>query len=501
MGATYSTIQIRNHLPANPENFKNLLCGHFEKKGLIPATEEDAQFSYWLAFSDDSDWVTLGSGGYDLGAAHTEVPEFAEELHTHIILTSVYDSDFCELHLFCPDGQKDILTAGQVYDEDMYAEPNRELWEPLLAEGKKWEHITEIRAKIYTFAEDALGDIAQVLGMTAAQVTNNYDCSEETASGAPHIIDLYFKHAQQQPVASENNDLPDAPRQKPVKSASLNTVFKQKYAEALEPLGYIKLKGRYPYFVRLVGNEIIEVIAYRNENGRELIGSKAFNILAGVATVYRHSIDLKKAPQDNMNWIRFMDEYYNRVYPIRDNNDVRKSISRFDYIAGDDADMLRAVEYSLEMAKQIILPIFDEVNDLDSCLMYMRKHQVGAVLNIYGDDQYFGDQSYGFNYPTQTENESLLFVKTNYRGDFMELVQSREAYESAENQLAERGVLTRYSGNFEKYLEGMKKYALRLKTGVDMILDNPESYSKTLVELECRRARNTEILRGYGFDV
>ena len=40
----------------------------------------------------------------------------------------------------------------------------------------------------------------------------------------------------------------------------LNTAFKKVYGELLEPYGFKKLKGRNPYFVRMVGDEIVHVI-------------------------------------------------------------------------------------------------------------------------------------------------------------------------------------------------------------------------------------------------
>ncbi|MDR1737136.1 MAG: hypothetical protein LBR85_09765, partial [Oscillospiraceae bacterium] len=133
MGTTFSTIQIQNPNKAPQQQFKELLCKFFEAKGLVPATEEDAQFTYWLAFNEDNGWVTLGSGGYDLGEVHSDVPEIAKDLNTRCVLTSVWDSDFLEVKLFgsSPE-QNDMIVAGQPYDADMVSEGNPELWKPLL---------------------------------------------------------------------------------------------------------------------------------------------------------------------------------------------------------------------------------------------------------------------------------------------------------------------------------------------------------------------------------
>ena len=43
---------------------------------------------------------------------------------------------------------------------------------------------------------------------------------------------------------------------------TLGTAFKQVYGEALKEYGFKKIKGKYPYYVRLIGDEIVHVITY-----------------------------------------------------------------------------------------------------------------------------------------------------------------------------------------------------------------------------------------------
>lgn len=47
--------------------------------------------------------------------------------------------------------------------------------------------------------------------------------------------------------------------------ATLNTVFKKVFGEGLKEYGFVKVKGRQPYLVRVIGGEIIHVITCRNE--------------------------------------------------------------------------------------------------------------------------------------------------------------------------------------------------------------------------------------------
>lgn len=83
---------------------------------------------------------------------------------------------------------------------------------------------------------------------------------------------------------------------------TLRSAFLQVFGNGLEEYGFMKLKDRQPYFVRLAGDGIIHVITYMEEqsfNPR----NKKFTILGGVATVYRQSINLTLSPKRNGNWL------------------------------------------------------------------------------------------------------------------------------------------------------------------------------------------------------
>lgn len=118
MGTTFSTIQIRNRMQLSPEEFKREICKCFFKKGLIPATEKDAEYFYWLAFFDEKKWVTMGSGEYSSerpnDKLYTEIQEIAKELNTHCIVSHVWDSDFLELNCSSRRGNRRILLLADV---------------------------------------------------------------------------------------------------------------------------------------------------------------------------------------------------------------------------------------------------------------------------------------------------------------------------------------------------------------------------------------------------
>jgi len=205
MGAFFSTIQIKIPCPAEPEQFRELLCRYYEKNGLVSAAEEDAELTYWVAVSETGKWATLGCGGYDPGSVYSDVPEIAKDLNTHCILTNVIDSDVLCLELFGPaDDQRDSIcidclgTEGHLMDYGLtFTTGNQRLWAPLLAAGVSWEQFKAICYTGHTFMEDALYDIAPLFGMDPENVTYSCNCCGEVSPSVPNVITLYFKKERQ----------------------------------------------------------------------------------------------------------------------------------------------------------------------------------------------------------------------------------------------------------------------------------------------------------------
>ncbi len=81
------------------------------------------------------------------------------------------------------------------------------------------------------------------------------------------------------------------------KRFTLNAAFKKVFGEALEPLGFKLIKSKYPYFVRVVNDEIIHVV-FVCKNKCETSSRKSFYVVFGVAIIYRGEIDFNINPED-----------------------------------------------------------------------------------------------------------------------------------------------------------------------------------------------------------
>jgi len=266
---------------------------------------------------------------------------------------------------------------------------------------------------------------------------------------------------------------------------TLNKVFLEVFGEALIPLGFKKIKGRHPYFVRLVGDEIIHVITCMKKPV-PTPGCKEFTILGGIATVYRQNITLDWSPLENSNWFSEIMNFYINNNSFNINDEVRKSLDSFLF---DEDIIVNEMKRSLKVTEKHILPLLNDVITLNSCIDFFYKY-------IPGITYIRSNEKLNYEYPKNTDGEGLLYIKTNYRGDFKERIQS---YVSNFEYAYKTGIFTKET--YEKQCKDIKEGYIEQKTRCDKIFNNPELYSRCMAELDRRKAANIETLRSYGLDI
>lgn len=85
--------------------------------------------------------------------------------------------------------------------------------------------------------------------------------------------------------------------------------FVKYYKERLASLGFIKVKGRQPYFVRVINDEILHILTLDTGMSAK-DGYKVAHLECGVATVYRQEINLSVTPRHNSDWLVDYTRYY-----------------------------------------------------------------------------------------------------------------------------------------------------------------------------------------------
>ena len=285
---------------------------------------------------------------------------------------------------------------------------------------------------------------------------------------------------------------------------TLNAAFIQVFGEALEPLGFKKIKGRHPYFVRVVpGGEIIHVITFCKVKSYTIIVNckplYTYDIIGGVQTVYRSVMNLTKAPVEKIYVGPLGDFSTNSaiyakqcLYDARDRDmEYIESIMNFRYSPDDENQMLESFSNALDITKQNLLPALDKAASIESCIDYFNIFHSPKLLVNNDPDTMFKDPL-GYD-------ESLLYFLID---DYHSIIRKRINKEIAQMQYQiQHGLNLMQQEEYEKYCLEVKRRLGGEISLLDSIVNNTSLHEKIMHELQRRKKANTETLRSYGLDL
>ena len=227
---------------------------------------------------------------------------------------------------------------------------------------------------------------------------------------------------------------------------TFNTAFKHLYEKKLKPYGFQKVKGKRPYFIRMIGDEIFHMITYRNCWSERPY--KEFQIIWGVGTVYREKIDLDVLPYKTLMWAKSAGLYMYR--------DLSLIIPGKPYEIGkNDVDMETELDYSMEEVKKEVLPRLERAVTLERCYEYLDTY-------LFDEENFDGD----FRGHNEGLINYILFDPKIYeevRGKHMEDLQ-RERNRRLVMEMLELRSMDNQPAIFKKYLEGEENYRLIVET-------------------------------------
>lgn len=374
MGNFFTSSQIYNDKDLNKQQFIDKFCKSMSDSGYTVCDSDESEMSYILRFAEKSKWVAIASELYGEGGqiAQADAGRIAKMLGTYCMNTEVIDSDCAAMSLYSNDGKEaDMLLMGR-YDDyfgDDNPKPNEKIWAQFLSEGSTWEQFKEILGGEYVFVEDGLAQLAPVIGMDSGNLlfSAEDDINDESA------VFLDFKKAGNK------------------KKLTINSAFKQVMGEALKPYGFKVIKGKQPYIVRVINNEILHIITFYPENPTYPY-DKAITIACGVATIYRKRISLDLTPKQNRIWLNFISNFQ---ISLMKKKGIESEIIKFDsrYYSNDTESMITALKEGAENIIKYVLPVFDEVKDIDSCLDFVNefkqprnRRQCTKICNYYPDE-------------------------------------------------------------------------------------------------------------------
>ena len=272
---------------------------------------------------------------------------------------------------------------------------------------------------------------------------------------------------------------------------SLATAFKEVYGEALKEYGFKKVKSKYPYYARMVGDEIVQVITCATEwCGTKT--KKAFTILGGVATVYRRKIILDVSPKDN-DWLIANYNVSEYLYGFDPKGKSELEIIEFVYDKDDEESLLEALRYSWEVTEENLLASLNKVNSLSDCIDFFTCCPSSSMSVDL--DKILNEENEG------GANEGLINI-IYYGLEKIEGYVKRvtEGYEKANAVLRHNmdvGKCGFSEEDFKKDKIAREKRMLEQIKRYEMIVTNAFYMDKIKVEADKRKKKNLEIIKSY----
>lgn len=460
MGRFFTSTQIYNPKLLDRDGFKADFCDKMAKEGYEVCEPECAELSYVLAFADNCKWVTISSEAYEQGnrTAQADTARIAKMLGTYCVNTIVIDSDCAMLNLYDDKGKKtDTAVMGRADDylgDDIPALA-KAVWEQLVSPDSKWEKFISVVQGDYVFVEDGLSELAPVIGMDGGNILFEYDDADESNE---NFCYLSFRKASS----------------KKEKKLTLNAAFKQVFGEALEPLGFVKIKSKHPYFVRVINNEIIHIISYTNTR-QKYHNKQPFTIIGGAFSVYRRNFNLDIKPYDN--WDSLLDNHKIYSYSICEETydlNYRKSICNFTCEIDNNDSIILTMKSSLEVTKNIMLAY---LNKLDSIESYFKE----LVINN------------SFELLTESPEELIFFNIDNFEEITRTALNEKADMYKKCVELNRKGYTNE---NYENIMNNLENYVQEIFAPIKANIS--ESASEYVKESEYNKKKNIEKLKSYG---
>lgn len=257
---------------------------------------------------------------------------------------------------------------------------------------------------------------------------------------------------------------------------SLQSAFVKYYKEKLEPFGFQKVKGRQPYFVRVVNDEILHILTFEGTASTKQ-GYKAFHLMCGVATVYRKEINFSIPPSNNSDWLVALgtiNEIKDTEYPVVE---FPRKLMIFYY---NDENLEAVLDETYNGAK-IIISELDKVSNMDEVLRYLLKYDAQNITFRRGLDDSFFDE------------EGLYYARKEF--DYTKI---EKIFEDKRLDLKNSG---RSDEEKKERHEGALAWEERIKKARDEFVANETDYEQGMKLLREHYDTNVDKLIGYGLNI
>ena len=154
------------------------------------------------------------------------------------------------------------------------------------------------------------------------------------------------------------------------KKLTLNAAFKQVFGELLEPMGFKLVKSKYPYYLRVVGEGIIQAISFAKKKSLNLDlnrDEEEVEIYVGISLLSNPLINFDKNPTiiDNQVWMISLNELYRRFIVYMDGFNRKHEEYSFFYQKGNIEEVLNALKQSRDELMPFVLEFLEKPKTLE----------------------------------------------------------------------------------------------------------------------------------------
>lgn len=176
------------------------------------------------------------------------------------------------------------------------------------------------------------------------------------------------------------------------------------------------------------------------------------------------------SPKDNFEWLYSIAKFYWLTTPKSEyDKEYGLSICHFMFDENSESSLYDAVNYTLELTRKHILQQLSTAVDIRSSLSYHKRLGHNCCINNFNRDLNFGGCG--------NADEGFLYI----------VADDEELKERLENTI--NGTIPTTE---EEYQIAVENYEF---------FNDPVIHSKVLLEIERRKAQNTEILKSYGLSL
>lgn len=160
------------------------------------------------------------------------------------------------------------------------------------------------------------------------------------------------------------------PQPKKEKKLTINAAFKQVFGELLEPMGFKLVKSKYPYYLRVVGEGIIQAISFAKKKSLNLDlnrDEEEVEIYVGISLLSNPLINFDKNPTiiDNQVWMISLNELYRRFIVYMDGFNRKHEEYSFFYQKGNIEEVLNALKQSRDELMPFVLEFLEKPKTLE----------------------------------------------------------------------------------------------------------------------------------------